>query len=252
MTASASSRAARPAPSRLLSEPISTTRSGASPCSTPRCRRSRPPRSAARRRPPTPPARRGARAERDAGRELVRGRDDDDLRAPSASTRSPARRPAPARTRSPACSITSRCGCQPGSSTATSSGAALAQPAAEHGEAGAKAAADDHVLRVGGGAARARELRGQRLAQLGDAARVGLAERVERRRAPGGAQRAQPRVAREARAGPARAAGRRRSAGAASGRARAGAGAGPRRRPAPARPGACSGSPRTRAARTPR
>ena len=129
-----------------------------------------------------------------AGRELVAGRDDDDADAvervdaqallvdghrhdlePRLLDREPVRVPARVLDRD-------------------ALGALPAQPPAERREAGAEAAAHDHVLGVGGGAAHPRELRGERLAQLRHAARVGLAERRERRRTDRRPDRAQPRV----------------------------------------------------------
>ncbi len=67
-----------------------------------------------------------------------------------------------------------------------------AQPAARERQSLAKARADDQVLGIGRRAADAAEVVSQRLAQLGHAARVAVADRIQRGLAPGTAQRAQP------------------------------------------------------------
>ncbi len=69
------------------------------------------------------------------------------------------------------------------------------QPAAEDREALHEARADEHVLRVGGRAAHASQVVGERFAQRRHAARVAVADRVERRLPERAAQRAQPAVA---------------------------------------------------------
>ena len=64
---------------------------------------------------------------------------------------------------------------------------------------------DDDVLGVGRGAAGPGEIAGERLAQGGDAARVGLAQRVERRRPPGPrSERSQASRGNDVRSGPGR------------------------------------------------
>ena len=103
----------------------------------------------------------------------------------------------------PACSTISRCTCQPGSSSAIALDAAAAQRAAGEREALHEAGADQHVLGVGGGAAHAPEVVGERFAQLRNAARVAVAERrrAASRAAPSAASAASGRAGKPARSG---------------------------------------------------
>ena len=188
---------------RLLAEPMCATRSGASPCSAPTGVA-----VVAQLRVVVvlddqrvlvlgPLEQRARRSERqhDAGRELVGRRDDDRPRTPTAassSTSSPCSSTAIPTGSSPAASAISRCCGQPGSSTAIRSSprARSARHSTEKpcGEAGA----DDRVLGLGRRASGPTEVGHQRVAQLGRAAGIAVAERVERRLAQRRSQRAQP------------------------------------------------------------
>ena len=132
---------------------------------------------------------------------------------------------------------------------------AAAQPAAEQREALREAGADRACAR--GRRRRRGRARGSRRATSRSsrhAARVGVADRVERRLAPGGAQRAQPAVAREAgEVGQARVEVVGEASAAASAPGARGAGARTAARdPHRRRPGGSGGSPRRRAGRRPR
>ena len=194
-----------------------------------------------------------------AGGELVRGRDDDghapSVRASAATPQALLVDGDWRDARSPACSAISRCTCQPGSSTRDR---ARCRGSPASGRASEKPCMKPvHTSMCSGSAAapRARaEVVGERFAQLRDARGVAVAERVERRLAPGRAQRAQPAVAGKARevgqAGVEVVGG---SSAAASAPARRGAEArtrvgDPHRRALARRPG----SPRRRAGRRPR
>ena len=72
------------------------------------------------------------------------------------------------------------------------------QPAAEQREGLAEAGADQHLLRLGGGAAHAPEVVGECLPQSRHAARIGIADGIDRRLSPSCPQRAQPAIARKA------------------------------------------------------
>ena len=87
----------------------------------------------------------------------------------------------------PASSTISRWACQPGSSSATCSIPLARSQRHDQREPLAEARADQEMLRVGGGAADAAEIVGERRAQLGNAARVAVADRVQRRLPPGAA-----------------------------------------------------------------
>ena len=71
------------------------------------------------------------------------------------------------------------------------------EPAARERETLVKTGADDQLLSVGGHSPDATEVVGQRLTQLRGAARISVADRVERRVAPREAHGAQPAVTRE-------------------------------------------------------
>ena len=116
-----------------------------------------------------------------------------------------------------------------------------------------EAGADQHVLGVGGRAANAPQVlrRALRAAPARRAGRRIPAPRAARRAARCAASAASGRgESRRGRAG--RGGSGRRSSPAATAREHAGSRHAPRWRPAPARPGACSGSPRPRAGRMPR
>ena len=94
-------------------------------------------------------------------------------------------------------SAISRCCAQPGSSIAIRSIPRSRSDVHRRPKRLREAGADERVLGLGRGAARSTEVFHQRVSQLRRAARIAVAERVVRRVAQRGAQRAQPAIARE-------------------------------------------------------